>query len=181
MKTIIGISGSLRKESFNTTLLRSAKDFIPEGYSFEFVELGGIPLYNDDLALENPPSDVTAFRESVENAGGILIATPEYNHSVTGVLKNAIDWASTSSLGNVLNEKPTAIMGASKGIFGTARSQMHLRQVLLATNSFVVQRPEVYVPSAGSKIDENGVLVDAYGLEKIHQLVSALVELIEQS
>ncbi|MDO9545818.1 MAG: NAD(P)H-dependent oxidoreductase [Pelolinea sp.] len=179
MKQILGIPGSLRKNSFNKTLLQSASTFILEGYSFQMVDLGTIPLYNDDLALENPPSAVVDFRNNIQQADGILIASAEYNYSFSGVLKNALDWAATNTIGNVLNEKPTAIMGASKGVFGTARSQLVLRQVLLAANANVVQRPEVYVRSAGSKIDKNGIMIDEYTQEKIKQLLTALMEKID--
>jgi chromate reductase len=178
MKKILGISGSLRKNSFNKTLLQTARSFIPEGFSFQMVDLGIIPLYNDDLAIENPPSTVIDFRNSIKQSDGILIASPEYNYSFSGVLKNALDWAATNTIGNVLNGKPIAIMGAAKGIFGTARGQLHLRQVLLGANANVVQRPEVYVRSAGSKIDENRILEDEHSREKIQELLTALVEKI---
>lgn len=179
MKQILGISGSLRKNSFNKTLLQTARSFIPDGFSFQMVDLGIIPLYNNDLAMENPPSAVIDFRNRIQESDGILIASPEYNYSFSGVLKNALDWAATDTIRNVLNGKPTAIMGASKGIFGTARGQLHIRQVLLGANANVVQRPEVFVRSAQSIIDENGVLVDEHTREKIQQLVTALIEKID--
>ena len=179
MKQILGISGSLRKNSFNKTLLQTARTFIPEEYSFEMVDLGMIPLYNDDLAMENPPSAIIDFRNSIQESDGVLIASPEYNYSISGVLKNALDWAATDTIGNMLYGKPTAIMGASKGIFGTARGQLHLRQVLMGANANVVQRPEVYVRSVQSIINESGILVDEHTREKIQQLLSALINRIE--
>ncbi len=179
MNQILGFAGSLRKNSFNKTLLETAMSYIPDGYSFEIADLGIIPLYNDDLAMANPPSAVIDFRNTLQESDGILIASPEYNYSFSGVLKNALDWAATNTIGNVINGKSIAIMGASKGIFGTVRSQLNLRQVLLAAKAVVVQRPEVFIRSAQSLIDEKGNLVDKYTHEKIQQLVTALIDKIE--
>ena len=117
MTSLIGFSGSLRKDSYNTTLLRTGSKLLPEGTSLHIYSLSQLPLYNDDLALNNTNPHVPSFRESIEKADGILIASPEYNYSFSGVLKNALDWASTDTLGNVLMGKPTAIMGASRSIF----------------------------------------------------------------
>jgi chromate reductase, NAD(P)H dehydrogenase (quinone) len=181
MKQIIGISGSLRKNSFNTILLQTAEAFFPKGSALKIYDLGGIPLYNNDNAQDNSAAAIIAFRDIIDNSDGVLIASPEYNYSISGVLKNALDWATTNEISNVLDGKPTAIMGASKTIFGTVRSQIHLRQVLLGANAVVVQQPEVHVRKAQSIIDKNGVLTDDYTQEKIKQLVHALLAMIDLS
>ena len=179
MTQILGISGSLRKASYNTSLLRTASDLIPDDNSIKIFDLNPLPLYNDDLAKDNLPSAVNNFRNSIKRSGGVLIASPEYNYSFTGVLKNALDWASTDTLGNLLTGKPIAIMGASRSVFGTARSQLHLRQVLLAADAKVIQRPEIYIRRAQTVIDEHGNLSDDYAREKIQSLLAALIEMIK--
>ena len=179
MTQILGISGSLRKASYNTSLLRTASDLMPDDNSIQIFDLNPLPLYNDDLAKDVLPSAVNNFRNSIKRSGGVLIASPEYNYSFTGVLKNALDWASTDTLGNLLTGKPIAIMGASRSVFGTARSQLHLRQVLIAADAKVVQRPEIYIRRAQTVIDEHGNLSDDYAREKIQSLLAALIEMIK--
>ena len=179
MAQILGISGSLRKASYNTSLLRTASGLAPDGISIQIFDLSPLPLYNDDLAKENLPSAVDDFRSSIKQSDGILIASPEYNYSFTGVLKNALDWASTEPLGNLLAGKPIAIMGASRGVFGTTRGQLHLRQVLIASNANVIQRPEIYIRRAQTVINEQGNLSDDYARKKIQSLLAALVEKIK--
>ena len=166
MRQILGISGSLRKASYNTYLLRTASVLTPDSVSIQIYDLSPLPLYNDDLARDSPPPAVIDFRNSVKQSGGILIASPEYNYSFTGVLKNALDWASTDTLGNHLAGKPIAIMGASPSVFGTVRSQLHLRQVLIAANASVIQRPEIFVRKAQTMIDERENLPSDYTREK---------------
>ena len=179
MAQILGISGSLRKASYNTSLLRTASELIPDGISIQIFDLSPLPLYNDDFAKEDLPPAVNDFRTSIKRSGGILIASPEYNYSFTGVLKNSLDWASTDTLGNLLTGIPIAIMGASRSVFGTVRSQLHLRQVLIAADANVVQRPEIYIRRAQTVIDENGNLSDDYAREKIQSLLAALIEMIK--
>jgi len=179
MKQILGISGSLRKGSYNTSLLRTASELVPDGISIQIFDLSPLPLYNDDLAKDNLPSAVNDFRNSIKRSGGILIASPEYNYSITGVLKNALDWASTDTLENLLTGKPIAIMGASRSVFGTARGQLHLRQVLIAADAKVVQRPEIYIRRAQTVFDEQGNLSNDYAREKTQSLLSALIEMIK--
>jgi chromate reductase len=182
MTQILGISGSLRKASYNTSLLRTASDLAPDGISIQIFNLSPLPLYNDGLAKDDLPSAVIDFRNNIKQSGGILIASPEYNYSFTGVLKNAIDWASTDTLGNILAGKPTAIMGASPSVFGTARSQLHLRQVLIAanaTNANVIQRPEIYARRAQTMIDEHGNLNNDHTREIIQSLLAALIDRIK--
>ena len=178
MTQILGISGSLRKASYNTSLLRTASGLAPDGVSIQIFDLSLLPFYNDDLAKDYVPSAVNDFRNSIKQSGGILIASPEYNYSFTGVLKNALDWASTDTLGNLLTGKPIAVMGASRSVFGTARGQLHLRQVLIAADANVVQRPEIYIRRAQTVIDEHGNLSDDYAREKIQSLLDALIEMI---
>lgn len=179
MTQILGISGSLRKASYNTSLLRAASNLVPDGISIEIFDLSPLPLYNDDLAKDNLPSAVNDFRNSIKRSDGILIASPEYNYSFTGVLKNALDWVSTDTLGNLLTGKPIAIMGASRSVFGTARGQLHLRQVLIAADANVVQRPEIYIRRAQTMIDERGNLINNHTLEKIQLLLAALINRIK--
>ena len=179
MTQILGISGSLRKASYNTSLLCTASGLAPDGISIQIFDLSPTPLYNDDLAKDNPPPAAIDLRKSIKRSGGILIASPEYNYSFTGVLKNALDWASTDTLGNLLTGKPIAIMGASRSVFGTARGQLHLRQVLIAADAYVVQRPEIYIRRAQTVIDEHGNLSDDHAREKIQSLLAALIEMIK--
>jgi len=173
---ILGISGSLRKASYNTSLLRMASSLAPDDVSMQIFDLSPLPLYNDDLAKNNPPAPVNDFRKSIIQSDGLLIASPEYNYSFTGILKNAIDWASTDTLGNLLAGKPTAIMGASPSAFGTTRSQLHLRQILYAANTNVIRRPEIAIRHVHTVIDEHGKLNDDYAIEKIKTLLAALTE-----
>jgi chromate reductase len=179
MTQILGISGSLRKASYNTAMLRTASDLVPDGISINIFDLNPLPLYNDDLAKDDLPSVVNDFRNSIKRSGGILIASPEYNYSFTGVLKNALDWASTDTLGNLLSGKPIAIMGASPSVFGTARSQLHLRQVLIAADANAVQRPEIYIRRVQTMVDEHGKLINNHTREKIQSLLAALIDIIK--
>jgi chromate reductase, NAD(P)H dehydrogenase (quinone) len=171
---IIGICGSLRKGSYNRMALNTAKQYAPENVTFEIVEIGDLPHFNQDLEA-NPPESVNIFREKIKTADAILIATPEYNYSITSVLKNAIEWASRPYGVASMNQKPVAIMGASNGMMGTGRAQYHLRQILVQTDSYVVNRPEVMIPFAQDKFDPEGKLNDSKTGEKIKELVEALV------
>ncbi|HOW55742.1 MAG TPA: NAD(P)H-dependent oxidoreductase [Syntrophorhabdaceae bacterium] len=176
---ILGFAGSLRKGSFNKMLLREAAGFAPEGVELEVFDLEGIPLFNQDL--ENDPHEkLKEFKAKVKAADGILIATPEYNYSVPGVLKNALDAASRPYGTNPFEGKPVAIMGASIGMLGTARAQYHLRQTLVFFNAFPLNRPEIMVPFAESKFDENGRLKDDMTRDKVKELVVELVKWIKK-
>ncbi|WP_158046692.1 NADPH-dependent FMN reductase [Skermanella pratensis] len=157
---IVGISGSLRKGSLNSAALRAARDLAPPGVTVEIFDIAGIPLYNDDTRNENGyPAPVQALRDALKAADGILFATPEYNYSVPGVLKNAIDWASRPPE-QPFDAKPIAIMGASPGVLGTVRAQTHLRQFFVYLNGLVLNRPEVMIGQANSKFDPEGRLTD---------------------
>jgi chromate reductase len=168
---ILGFVGSLRKNSYNKALLRVAAEFVPKGAMLETFDLEGIPLFNQDFETQ-PPQRVKEFKAKIKAADALLIVTPEYNYSIPGVLKNAIDWASRPPTDNVFYGKPVAIMGASTGILGTARAQYHLRQSFVFLNMHPINSPEVFVTFAAQKFDENGNLKD----EKTKQLIAKLLE-----
>jgi chromate reductase len=173
MTHIVGFAGSLRKNSFNRGLLRASAGLLPQDVTLEMVEISSLPLFNEDIE-EPTPQAVQVFREKVQSADALLIATPEYNHSIPGVLKNALDWGSRSP--NVFSAKPLAILGAG-GHFGTTRAQYHLRQVATALNMFAVTAPQVLVFNAESKFDANGNLQDEKTREFIKKLLDALLDL----
>ena len=168
---ILTFAGSLRKASYNKALVRAAVEVAPENVALEVFDLEGIPPFNQDNE-NNPPPKVVEFKEKIRNADALLIASPEYNYSIPGVLKNAIDWASRPNRGNPLESKPVAIMSASPGRFGGARAQYHLRQVFVFLNMYPLNRPEVFVTFAGQKFDEQGRLID----EKTKEFIKALLE-----
>ena len=174
---ILGISGSLRQQSYNTAVLRAAVGLAPEGVAIETFELDGIPPFNQDEE-SSPPAKVLELKRSVRAADGILFVTPEYNYSVPGVLKNAIDWASRPYGDNVWDRKPAAIMGASIGGIGTARAQYHLRQMFVFLNVFPVNQPEVMIGNAAQRFDTAGKLADETTKDYMRQLLEKLVELI---
>lgn len=156
---VFAISGSLRRGSYNTALLRAAREEAPEGMHIEMYEgLREIPPYDNDRHEAGDPALVRALKASIAAADGLLICSPEYNYSIPGVLKNAIDWISRPE--NPMDGKPTAIMGASIGNFGTVRAQLALRQSFLFTNNTVMNRPELLVFNAASRFSEDGNLTD---------------------
>ncbi len=171
---ILAFAGSLRKGSYNKALVRAAVELAPENVAIEIFDLEGIPPYNQDLE-NTPPERVNEFKDKIRSADALLIATPEYNYSVPGVLKNAIDWASRPKTGNPLEGKPVAIMSASIGRLGGARAQYHLRQSFVFLNMHPVNQPEVMLPSAADNIDANGRLTNEQTRELIRQLLEALV------
>lgn len=171
---ILGFAGSLRKGSYNKALLRAAGELAPKGAELRVFDLEGIPPFSEDLE-SNPPAKVKDFKAEIEAADALLIATPEYNFSMPGVLKNAIDWASRPYVDNSFADKPVAIMGASVGTLGTARAQYHLRQSCVFLNMHPLNQPEVLVASAQDKIDSAGRLTDEKTREKIADLLTALV------
>jgi chromate reductase, NAD(P)H dehydrogenase (quinone) len=172
---VLGISGSLRKGSFNSGLLQAALKLLPEGMSLELYDLAGIPLYNEDVLTVGIPPAVAHFKSHIAAADALLIATPEYNFSIPGVLKNAIDWASRPIQDSPLNDKPLAIMGAG-GVMGTTRAQYHLRQVAVFTNMHPLNRPEVAVTLARTKFDANGNLTDEATRQAVRKLLAALAD-----
>jgi len=172
--TILGFAGSLRKDSYNKALLRAAMELAPKDAKLEIFDLEGIPPFNQDLE-SRMPEKVKEFKTKIRMADAILIATPEHNYSIPGVLKNAIDWASRPPGDNSFEGKPVAMMSASPGMLGGARAQYHLRQVLVCLNMHAINRPEVIVASADEKIDEKGNLKDEKTKKKIRQLLDNLV------
>lgn len=170
---IVAVCGSLRRGSYNRMLLAAAQELLPEGVAIEVADIASLPLYNADLE-ERRPAAVVAFKEQVRRADALLIATPEYNHSVPGVLKNALDWASSPPEDNVLAGKPLAVIGASRGRLGTARAQMHLREVAVATGMVLVPHPEFLLPLAASQFDAEGGLREEDVRRRLHQVLSSL-------
>ena len=157
---VLGISGSLRKASWNTLLLRSAQKLAPEGMTIDITEIRDIPFYDGDIeATTGIPESAVAFREKIRAADALLIASPEYNGSVSGVLKNAIDWASRPPH-QPLDGKPIAIFGASPGAFGTIRGQAHLRQIFANVNGLVLVQPVVAVGNASQRLDADANITD---------------------
>ena len=156
---VVGFAGSLRRGSYNRALLRAATELAPSGLHIAIHELDEIPLYNGDVEAVGAPPSVVELRDSIRQADGLLIATPEYNHGVPGVLKNTIDWLSRPPRDSVLNGKVAAIMGASPGITGTARGQSQLRQAFVFTNTYALLQPEVLVGRAHEKFAADGRLV----------------------
>ena len=172
---ILGIAGSLRRDSYNRAALRAATQLVPEGATVETFELDGLPGFNQDEE-QNPPAKVIELKKRIREADAILIVTPEYNYSIPGVLKNAIDWASRPYGDSAWNGKPAAIMGASVGSIATARAQYHLRQMMVFLNMFPINQPEVMIGNAQERFDAEGNLTDDETKEFIRQLLQNLVE-----
>lgn len=172
---ILGIAGSLRRLSYNRGALRAATELAPEGATVEVFELDGLPAFNQDED-QNPPAQVVELKKRIREADAILFVTPEYNYSIPGVLKNAIDWASRPYGDSAWNGKPAAIMGASVGAIATARAQYHLRQMMVFLNMFPINQPEVMIGNAGEKFDQDGNLTDEKTKDYIRQLLQNLVE-----
>ncbi|MBI4495341.1 MAG: NAD(P)H-dependent oxidoreductase [Deltaproteobacteria bacterium] len=174
MISILGFAGSLRKGSFNKAILRAALEMVPPGAGLEIFDLEGFLPSNQDLEMQ-PPEKVREFKKKIRAADALLIATPEYNYSLPGVLKNAIDHASRPYGDNAFEGKPVAIMGASVGMIGTARAQYHLRQSCVFLNMHPMNQPEVMVPFAQDKVDATGRLTDQTTRDKIKDLMESLV------
>ena len=171
---ILGIAGSLRSNSYNRSALRAAQELTPEGATIETVEIDGLPGFNQDDE-GNPPAKVTELKQRIRSADAILFVTPEYNYSIPGVLKNAIDWASRPYGDSAWTGKPVAVMGASVGMLGSARAQYHLRQVFVFLNMYAVNQPEVMIANAAKRFDEQGKLTDETSRKLIQQLLQELV------
>jgi chromate reductase len=173
--SILGIAGSLRKASYNKSALRAAQGLCPQGATLETFGLEGIPPFNQDEE-RNPPKQVIDLKARIRAADAILLVTPEYNYSIPGVLKNAIDWASRPYGDSAWNGKPVAVMGASVGAFGTVRAQCHLRQCFLFLNMDAVIQPEVTIGNASNAFDGQGNLVDEASKKLISQLLQNLAQ-----
>lgn len=177
---IVGIVGSLRKGSYNRFALKAAQALLPESATLDIVELYGIPIFDQDNELIPPPA-VVEFKRRIMAADAILFATPEYNYSVPGGLKNAIDWASRPNSQSIWKNKPAAVMGVSVGSLGTARAQYHLRQILVTLNMPTVNQPEVMIGNAEQRFDQDGILTDELSRRLIEKLLVELVRLAKIS
>lgn len=173
---VLGISGSLRKGSFNSMALRAAQKLAPAGMEISMADISQIPMYNDDVRAAGEPAAVTALKAQVRAADAVLIVTPEYNFSIPGVLKNTLDWLSRPPE-PPFDGKTVAIMGASPGPVGTARVQYHMRQVMVFMNAFVVNKPEVFISNCASKFNEQGELTDETTAKFIGELLVSLQKL----
>jgi len=176
---ILGIAGSIREGSYNRAMLRAAQSLVPEGATIETFDIKGLPGFSQDDET-NPPAQVVELKQLIRDADAILFVTPEYNYSVPGVLKNAIDWASRPYGDSAWTRKPVAIMGASVGTLGTARAQYHLRQMFVFLNMFAVNQPEVMISQAHKHFDTEGNLTDDAAKKLIRQLLEELVMLTKQ-
>jgi chromate reductase len=172
---ILGFVGSLRKGSYNKALMRAAVELKPEDAAIEVFDLEGIPPFNQDLERQ-PPQVVKEFKAKIREADALLIASPEHNYSVPGVLKNAIDWASRPYGDNAFEGKPVAIMSASIGSLGGARAQYHLRQSFIFLDMHPLNRPEVMMPFAQDNVDANGNVTNDETKRLIRELLEALVQ-----
>jgi chromate reductase len=171
---ILGISGSLRRESHNTKLLRAAEELLPAGVGFElYEELEAVPPYNEDRDGDDSPAEAVDLRDAIMRADAVLFGTPEYNGSVPGQLKNAVDWASRPHRVSALWGKPVAVVGASTGMFGAVWAQAELRKVLKTAGARVVET-EVAVGKADSRFDAAGALID----DEIREQLAETLELL---
>jgi chromate reductase, NAD(P)H dehydrogenase (quinone) len=173
---VIGISGSLRRDSYNTVLLRHAGElFKADGAEFEIYDgLREIPPYDEDYDTKDAPESVSRIREAVRDADAVFFVTPEYNSSIPGALKNALDWISRPITTNPLRYKPVAVIGASTGIFGAVWAQAELRKVLGAIGARVSEG-EVAVGHAGERFDENGRLNEPNLEQEVHEVITTLL------
>jgi chromate reductase, NAD(P)H dehydrogenase (quinone) len=170
---VLAFAGSLRKGSYNKALIRAAVEVAPENVAVEVFDLEGMPLFNQEFEAD-PPQKVKEFKDRIRAADALLIATPEYNYSIPGILKNAIDCASRPKADNPLEGKPVAIMSASTGRLGGARAQYHLRQTFIFLNMQPVNRPEVMLSDAPHNIDADGKVTNEQTRQLIRQLLEAL-------
>jgi chromate reductase len=171
---ILGFAGSLRQGSYNRALLRAATQLATPDVTIETFDLSAVPSFNQDFENQ-PPEVVRDFKAKVQAADALLIVTPEYNYSIPGVLKNAVDWASRPYGDNAFEAKPVALMSASTGMLGGARAQYHLRQTFVTLNMYPLNRPEVFVNFAPQKFDSEGRLQDDKTKELVAGLLKALV------
>ena len=174
---VLGFAGSLRQKSHNKNLLRAAETVLPDGMTLEIFDLIDIPLFNQDVEVEGIPESVMAFRDAMKAADALLISTPEYNWSIPGVLKNALDWVSRKSPDKQapMDGKTVAIMGAGGG-YGTMRAQLHLREILAHNRLYVLPHPQMMVAKAWQHFDEDGTLTNESTRDR---LASMLLELRE--
>jgi len=172
---IVGFAGSLRHASFNRSLIRAAAESVPSGITLEVIDLADIPLYNQDVEDAGEPASVAAFKRTLAAADALLVAAPEYNHGMPGVLKNTLDWASRPRATSPLRDKPIAIMGASPGR-GSARAQAQLREAAVFTGACVMPLPELLVGSAAAHFSDDGNVTDSELRTSVVELIEALRE-----
>jgi chromate reductase len=177
---ILGFAGSLRKGSYNRALLRAAAELLPPDTELETFDLEGVPGFNADLE-STPPDKIKEFKAKIKAADAVLIVTPEYNYSVPGVLKNAIDWVSRPYGDSVWPGKTVAVMSASTGMLGGSRAQYHLRQTFLFLDVKAVTKPEIFVTFSAQKFDESGKLTDEPTRKVVKDLLLALVTLARKN
>jgi len=171
---VLGIAGSLRSGSYNRKLLRAAQQHAPGDMRVTIFDLHDVPFYDRDVEERGDPDAVTRLKQAIRDADAVLIATPEYQHSLPGVLKNALDWASRPPSDPPLARKPVAVMGATTGLFGTARAQVEVRKILTYNDALILQRPEVMVPKARDAFDEDGSLTDDAAQRFLTQMLQNL-------
>jgi chromate reductase, NAD(P)H dehydrogenase (quinone) len=171
---VLGFAGSLRKASYNAAVLRTAKELLPKGMSLQIFNIAWIPPYNSDVEAAGLPEPVRQFKTAIIAADALLIATPEYNRSIPGVLKNAIDWASRPYLHSPLNGKPVAIISVTTGNSGARNAQLHLLEVCAAINMPILDEPQVFIRQATEKFSADGHLTDAATCRRIGTLLEAL-------
>lgn len=169
---ILGIPGSLRVNSFNRHLLEAAKWLAPDNVEISIYDLSEIPLYNGDLDINGGPDAVQKFKMAIAESDGLMISTPEYNYSIPGILKNALDWASRPGGRSVLNKKPLAIMSTSFGMFGGVRAQLHLRDIAGSANMYDMKKPEMIVPKESEKFNGSGELTDELTRQHLIKFIS---------
>jgi len=172
---IIGISGSGRRGSYNTALLRAAKEMLPQNVDLEIYDVSGFPLFNQDMVADMPPA-IRVFKDRIRQVDAILFATPEHNYSISAQLKNALEWGNRPETDNSWDGKPAAIISASTSPRGGARAQMHLRQILVDLNVYPINKPQLIVARAQEKFDANSNLSDDMSRKLLRDLLTALVE-----
>ena len=175
---ILGIAGSLRKDSFNRKLLAAMGGMLPESAEYSMGEIGNLPLFNQDDEKERYPTAATVLKEAIREAGGVIIATPEYNRSIPGVLKNALDWTDRPSGDSAWENKPVLVAGASDGMIGTALAQYDLKKVLMHAG-VRVSSEEVIIGTFKERFDEAGVITDEDTKHKLAEAVAAFVDFVQ--
>ncbi|RUL51275.1 NADPH-dependent FMN reductase [Lysinibacillus antri] len=174
------ISGSLRKESISTKIAKAVGELFPEGYEAQFVDIGSLPMYNEDLETDNPPAEYIAFRNAIKESDAVLFVTPEYNRSFSGAIKNAVDVGSRPYGQASLEGKPAAIISQSMGNLGGFGANHHLRQTLVFLNMPLLQQPEAYIGNSGDLFDENGKIKNPDTTQFLQSFVNAFVDLINR-
>jgi chromate reductase len=178
---LLGLVGSLRKESYNRALLRAIAAALPTGVTLvEFDRLGELPLFDPEVELDDIPEPVATLKQAIASADGLVIVTPEYNYSIPGFLKNAIDWASRPPATSPLRDKPVGLASASIGMSGGMRAQYHLRQILVYTDTPAMAQPEVIIPHVRERFDHKGVLTDMATRDLLVRFGARLVSWVQR-